>query len=110
MKDKINHKIGTTLQSIDGIQPAEPKPFLLTRVNALLRSEKPTIWSAIAAYIQRPAVAICSVTALLIINIAVMKTNNYFTAKNNVTKRIASSKYDFSVNVSGIYDMENQEP
>ena len=112
MTDKINHKVNAALESLDGIIPAEPQPFLLTRVNAFLRQREsaPNIWQRAAGYIKRPAVAACSVAVLLALNIFLFSTSNFSIAKESTAKRIATSKYDFAINVAGIYDTENQEP
>lgn len=112
MTDNIQHKVNAAMDSLDGLHPAEPKPFLLTRIHALMqRDPEQNIWQRISAYIKKPAVAICSVVILLALNITLFSSSNFSILKQSASKRIASSnKYDFAINVSGIYDTENQEP
>ncbi len=112
MTDKINHKVNAAMESLDGIVPAEPQPFLLTRVNAFLRQRESSanIWQRAAGYIKRPAVAACAVALLLALNIFLFSSSKFSITKESTAKRIASSKDDFAINVTGIYDTENQEP
>ena len=100
------------MESLDGIIPAEPTPFLATRIYAVLhRVPVANIWQRVSAYIKKPAVAVCSVMLLLILNIALFSSAGFSFSKQSAAKRIASSnKYDFAINAEGIYDTENQEP
>jgi anti-sigma-K factor RskA len=108
MTDKISNKVNTALDSFDGILQAEPKPFLLTRIHAALSRETPqSIWQQAAGFIKKPAVAACSIVLLLALNIALFSARNSAAKNDSVAGRIASSKYDFSINVAGIYDTEN---
>lgn len=101
----------TTMESLDGMTPADPKPFLLTRLNAALQQgEDQGIWAVATAFLKRPAVAIVTILLLLILNIAVFSAGGFLQGKENITANSVSDKYDFSINVSGIYDSENQEP
>ncbi len=114
MNDNIKNKINNTLQSLNGLTPAEPKPFLLTRVHALISKEagqENSTWSQVATFIKRPAVATFAVLLVVAVNVAAFTGSGFFATKNSPAKRVAStSRYDFSINVSGIYDIENQEP
>ena len=110
MNENINTRIDRAMESLDGISAAEPKPFLLTRVNsALQRNVLSGKWSAIAAFLRRPAVAAGMIFLLLLLNIAILNAGN-FTSQKDTAKRTAVTKYDFAINVSGIYDTENNEP
>lgn len=111
MDDTIRKKVLTTMESFDGMTQADPKPFMLTRINAALqRGEDQSIWEAVTAFLKRPTVAIVSVLLLLILNIAVFSVSGFFRGNESISVNTVSAKYDFSVNVSGIYDSENQEP
>ncbi|MEJ7610289.1 MAG: hypothetical protein WKF88_03815 [Ferruginibacter sp.] len=111
MHDKITQKIAAVMNSLDGMQPAEPQPYLLTRLKARLEcAPEQSTWSAITAFIKTPAVAFVSVLLLLLLNIAVFSAGGFFPGKKNISANNIPAKYDFTVNVSGIYDIENQEP
>ncbi|MFN0082932.1 MAG: hypothetical protein ACKVOM_10485 [Ferruginibacter sp.] len=109
--DKINSRIDITMQSIDGIEKAAPKPFLLTRINAALEdTANDTVWSKIAYYFKKPVIAAFAILLLVLINILVIRTSNATPDKDSVSLRTGPQKYDFAINVSVVYDIENQEP
>lgn len=111
MNDKINDFINSKMASIDGMEKASPKPFLLTRINAALhKTAKETVWSQIAFYLKKPVVAAFAIMLVLLINIMVISNRNKMMERESVTKSITPQKYDFAINVSVMYDSENQEP
>lgn len=107
----INNKVNVTLESINEIAPASPKPFLLTRINAALNKEQvQSGWSYIAFYLKKPAVAAFGILLVLLVNIIVISTRHNSVERESITKSITPQKYDFAINVSVMYDSENQEP
>jgi hypothetical protein len=111
MSNIFDDKIDVTLKSIDGIAKASPKPFLLTRINAGLNSAAAeTVWSQIAFYLKKPLVSGFAILLLVLVNILVIKSINNGSEKEKVTKSLTFQKYDFAINVSVLYDIENQEP
>jgi hypothetical protein len=112
MSDHINKKIEDAMASIDGITPAEPKPFLLTRLNATIRknaSADRTVWGSIAAVIKKPAIAVAALAVVVFVNAVAISTNSA-AGKQNVAARSTTNKYDFTISVASIYDTENTEP
>jgi hypothetical protein len=111
MNDKINNNVNRTLESINGIVKASPKPFLLTRISAALNNTaKETIWYKIAFYLKKPVVAVVAILLVLIVNIVVINNRNKLLERESITKSITPQKYDFAINVSVMYDTENLEP
>ena len=109
----MNDKIDEILKSIDGIKKATAKPFLLTRVNARIKVANAlpeNIWYKIAFYLKKPSVAFAAVMLLILINIFVIKSINHRSDLENIAKNKFSQKYDFAINVSVLYDIDNQEP
>lgn len=109
----MTDKIDNILNSIDGIEKASPKPFLLTRINARINkaNEAPTnIWYKIAFYLKKPSIAFAAILVLALINIFVIKSINHKSDLENIAKNTNTQKYDFAINVSVMYDVENQEP
>lgn len=109
----MNDKIDDILKSIDGIEKATAKPFLLTRVNARIKIANglpENIWYKIAFYLKKPTVAFAAIVLLILINISVIKSINQRSDLENMAKNKNSQKYDFAINVSVLYDIENQEP
>ena len=111
MRDILNDKIDAALKSIDGLAKASPKPYLLTRINAALNNAvAETVWSQIAFYLKKPLVSGLAILLLLFVNFIVIKHINNNAEKESIVKSATSQKYDFAINVSVLYDLENQEP
>ena len=111
MSNNINTKINQAMISLDGLEKASAKPFLLTRINAALsKTGNETIWSSIAFYLRKPMVAGLAIILVLTINILAINNRNKFLERESITKSITPQKYDFAINVSVMYDIENQEP
>ena len=90
---------------------SSPKPFLLTRINsALSNTTADTIWSKIAYYFKKPGIVAFAILLLVVINIFVIKSSHTNPEKENIAMRTGAQKYDFAINVSVLYDIENQEP
>lgn len=109
--DDINKKVAVSLESLEGVSRAIPAPYLLTRINAKLNSqEAPNFWSRAGAILSRPKVAGIGMMIFVMANIFVinsLKKNNTSTA---LIQGTTATRYDFAINVSSIYDIENQEP
>lgn len=77
MKDNedINQKIDAAFNSLNNIQRASPKPYLLTRINARLDKEVKSIWETMAIYISRPLVMVLGLCLIIIINVSVVLVN-----------------------------------
>ncbi len=111
MSHTFDDKIEITLSSLDGLAKASPTPFLLTRINAGINNVfKETVWSQIAFYLKKPLVSGFAILLLVLVNILVIKSINGGSEKENLAKSVTSQKYDFAINVSVLYDVENQEP
>jgi hypothetical protein len=65
-------KVEDALNSLDGLQKASPGPFFFTRVQAGLRKEETGIWGRIGWFITKPAVAVASLSLVILLNAAVL--------------------------------------
>jgi len=88
-KEDINQKIHAAFNSLNNIQSASPKPYLLTRINARLDKEVKSIWETMALYISRPLVMVLGLCLIIIINISVILTNKI--AATSVAERSVSA-------------------
>jgi hypothetical protein len=65
----IEKRVEDALNSLDGIQRAEPQPWLFSRVKGrLLRKEEKTGWETISSFLSKPAVAIAGLFLILGLN------------------------------------------
>lgn len=109
--DHINKLIEDALNSVDDIQQAEPKPFLLTRINARMNNGTASIWEKAGWFITRPAVAFTGLCLIILINVMVMMNTGSLNTNNNNTEQVAVNSADeLSSTVATIYDIENTQP
>ena len=109
-QENINKMVEEALNSLDDAQRAEPRPFLLTRINARMNRETVSVWEKAGRFITRPAVALMGLCMILLINTIVImsnKTSNDVTATDQVAQNSAD---EFSYTVATIYDNENTQP
>ena len=107
MEDEfLNKKIDDVMQSMDGITRATPRPFLFTRLEARMQSEK-NIWSKISSFAARPVVAFACVCFVLIINAMVIFTSGSATTQQGPELATADEYSQVSYN---LYDFENFKP
>ncbi|MBO9592352.1 MAG: hypothetical protein J7599_05530 [Niabella sp.] len=72
---KEQDHIDSILNSLDGIQKAEARPFMHTRVMARLREES-NFWTRAGSVIAKPAVAVCCLVTILTLNIYLIVDGN----------------------------------
>lgn len=61
--------IDLILDSLDGIEPARPRPFLHTRVMARMERNHSNPWVKAWNFVSTPAISVAIITCLLIINL-----------------------------------------
>lgn len=109
-KDKhIAQMAEDALNSMDNIQRANPKPYLLTRIQARMDNARPSAWEQVGRFITRPAVAF-ALCALILLNFtwALISRPDYSSRR---TEQLSQSQDDFAyTTVATIYDTENTEP
>jgi hypothetical protein len=67
-KSDIEKRVEQMLNSLDGIQRAEPQPWLFSRVKARLMRDEKTAWGAMSSFLARPAIAIAGLCIILTLN------------------------------------------
>ncbi len=100
------------LNSVDGAGRAEPRPFLLTRINARrLNATTETAWERAGRFIARPAVVIAGLCMVIGINALVVAYNNSTaTDTTSLANQQSIASDEFSTNTARLYDIENTEP
>jgi hypothetical protein len=108
--EQISKLIEDALNSVDDVRRAEPKPFLLTRINARMNKSAETAWEKASWFIGRPAVAFTGLCMILLINVMVIIFNNS-SGSTVLTESVAQNPADeFSYTVATIDDTENPQP
>lgn len=102
---QINKLAEETMNSLDGIQRAEPQPFLYTRLSA--RMQRPAnIWERSARYLSRPIVAVACLLLVFLVNGIVLLNNK---AKQSEQNELLADDYttsEMNTHSSVLFDME----
>ncbi len=109
-KKSIEKLVEDAINSFDGAERANAKPFLLTRIYARMHAQPGTqnMWARASAILSRPGIALAGLLIILALNAAIIIKN---TDLENITaQNTTTAKDDFAINVISIYDIENQEP
>ncbi|MEO7306076.1 MAG: hypothetical protein ABIR78_04060 [Ferruginibacter sp.] len=109
-QEHINKMIEEALNSVDDVKRAEPKPFLLTRINARMSKGSESVWEKAGWLIARPAVAFTGLCLIVLINVIVMMNNDSVNTGNATDQLALNSTDEFSSTVATIYDIENTQP
>lgn len=109
----INKKVQEALESLDGIQKAEPQPYFFTRLKARLERDQKNVWELAGSYMARPAVAIAGLMVILAINVFILiqkettATNPGYASENNL--QLQEDENIFAA-ANNTYEYENLEP
>ena len=107
MKKDIQKLVDETLDSLDGVQRAEPKPFFYTRLIGRLQREQKTVWEAMGSFLSKPLVVAAGLCVVLILNGFILfggasgstSNNPSFVNEPPVTDNVyimaSSSSYDY---------------
>jgi len=81
------------ISSLDGIQRAEPSPFLYTRIHArLLKKEDNPVFNVLA-FITRPTVVMVMVMLILLVNGYIMFNRNSFLQNQDEIGQTIAAEY-----------------
>lgn len=107
-ENKMQQKIGQTLESFSGAKRAVPGHFLSGRIMASIsENETETTWTKLSAFISRPVVAFATIAIVLLLNAGILWIERSEPAA--VVSSPTSTRDEFAVNTISLYDFENQE-
>ena len=110
-KKNVDQFIEEAFNSINNIERANVKPFLLSRVNNRMLTERNNSWwEDVAFYISKPAFAIPGLAMLMLINFTAVIFSATEPSTSIVEKNIQASADEFSYSIASIYENENTEP
>ncbi len=108
-KEYTEQELEAILNSFDGIEKANPAPFLYTRLMARMKAEDDNVWSRIFQFITRPVFAVGIALVFLLINIYILL--NQFSGSGEQTEdstQIVALEYNSLT--STIYDNNAETP
>ena len=85
----VNQQVETALNSINNVQRASPKPYLLTRINSRINNPAKSAWENIALFISRPTVMALGLCIIIVINLSVIYL--HIATKNSTPAEYAAS-------------------
>lgn len=106
----IEQLIEEAMGSLDHIDRASPKPFLLTRIRARINRKNVTVWEKVSWLIGRPSIAIPGLVILIVLNVLAVTFNKEDSLVTTSEQVASSSADEFNYTVATIYDIENTEP
>ena len=109
-QENINKLIEESLNSMDDVKRAEPKPFLFTRISARMNKDTESVWEKADWFITRPGMALAVICLVLIINATAIFYNKAETQVATTDVAVQNTADEFSYTVAGIYDSENTQP
>jgi hypothetical protein len=110
MKKDIQKLVDETLDSLDGIRPAGPKPFFYTRVIGCLQREQKTVWETMGSFLSRPLVVAAGLCVVLVMNAFILFRNDdksSGTKAPNYANETLGSDNEAILATSSSYDYEN---
>lgn len=105
----IGKRINDALESLEGIQRAEPAPWFFTRVKARLEREKHNIWETTGSYMARPVIAIAGLVFILCINAFILFQKDTTEPTPYAVQNTEEEIMLTAANTTS-YDYENIEP
>jgi hypothetical protein len=107
-QEKINKQVDNALHSLDGIQQATGKPFILTRIKAKMQPNQTlSVWDTVLAFISKPVVAVACIALIIAINAWVLSDTNAINTNAEDSYAIAD---EYNTNTVTINEFENIEP
>ena len=97
------------MHSLDGIEKASPRPFLFTRLEARMQTEK-NVWYKLSSFVAKPIVAFACICLVLIINASVILLSDTKSNALTQTSPELATADEYSQISSTIYEFENVKP
>jgi hypothetical protein len=102
----MNKRLENALNSLDGIQRAEPQPYFFTRLKARIAAREKE-WSGIAGFIGRPVFALAMICIVLFVNTWILFDNNQESNLQNNTSQVDTELPDeYNLAVTTFYNYE----
>jgi hypothetical protein len=102
-------RIDEVMDSLDGIQPAMPRPFLYTRIMARMERTRKDPWVRTWDFLTRPAVSLAIVFSLMIINLYILfqRSTSQPELKDEPTANLSN---DYESQFVSYYSFNEEQP
>jgi hypothetical protein len=107
----MTNKVNEALESLDGIQRAEPAPWFFTRVKARLERDERNVWETAGRFLARPAVTIAGLFFILTLNVFILVKRDATATTGAFATTTSQAPEDENILVAAnSFDYENLEP
>jgi hypothetical protein len=103
----IQKKVDEAMDSILNITRATPGPFFYTRLEARIIREESGTWERVSRLVSKPAFAILTVSAILIMNTFVILNGTPEQGPRSDLSEVATAD---DLGANSFYDIENVQP
>ena len=110
MKPETEKRIEETLNSLDGIQRAEPQPFFYTRVIGRLQRDEKNIWEKMGSFLSRPVVVIAGLVLILVVNGFMLLQQENNSTPNGYAIEQPATDNDYIIASSSSFEYANIDP
>lgn len=111
MRPEINKKIEETLNSLDGIRRAEPRPFFYTRLMGRLQRNEKTIWETMGSFMAKPVVVIAGLCFILVFNAFMLLRQDAANAiQTQASNEQLATDNEYLLATNSSFDFENLDP
>ena len=106
-KNDIEKKVDAALNSFEGIQRAEPQPWLFSRVKGkLMKPEDKTQWDIIGSILSKPVIAIAGLCLILMLNVFLLYTQKKESSSIFITQTAQPVENESLIASSSSFDYE----
>lgn len=102
--------VDRVLNSLDGMERAQPQPWFYTRLKTRLSKEETTAWEYISRLLSRPVVAVTSLCLVLLMNGYFLLQSNDVVNNNQTAMGEQVIESESLIAASSSFDYENITP
>lgn len=107
-KENIDKWVDDSLHSLDNVQRATGKPYLLTRLNAKMQNTNTSIWDNTLQFISKPLVAAVCMLVVVAVNVIVISKN--YNNINTTNEEQYATVDEYNTNITTLNYTDNIEP
>jgi hypothetical protein len=107
-RPEVDKLVNEALDSLDGIQRAEPQPFFYTRLMGRLQRDQKTIWETMGSFLSRPVVAFAGLFLILVLNVFIVSQRDSDTNSSlpMIVEELKTDN-DYVIAASSSFEYEN---
>jgi hypothetical protein len=109
----IGKKADKALESLEGIQRAEPQPYFYTRLTGRLRRNEKTLWETMGSFLAKPAVVAIGLCFVFVFNAIILYRQDSVTISSSASlqteQQVTDNEYVLASGSSFEYENLDQQ-